>query len=325
MGLLNPLTEDMVEEFNNKYFLCNFISRQYKLKDFISKSDSKKFKVVTGVKPSKKIGISAKKTMDLAVYFQNTGGVVNYVLADMEAYLVNQIQFNKISEFAYDHILNLLALGFDLNKNNLYLQSKSNEIKELTFKLCRITKSKWIENLYGRSDIQFQLSAVMQCADFLNPQIKNPEKPVLLCLGEDQIPHFYLARKIAKRAGFNTPSAIFFKSKQMEFYDSKIPSIMFDEKIEEVTEKVNKFITGGKKNIKKHKRYGGESSNCYLHEFMLYLYSDYRSILTTKRMCKNGEKLCVDCKEEVTTELIRFLKSHIKERKKIEKRLNLTI
>ena len=282
------------------------------------------FTVVTGLKPYVKIDIGAKKIMDLAVYFQKRGGMVNYVLADMEAYLVNKIDFDRSLKIGLDHILDLYALGFDLKKSRLYFQSENESVKNLAYKLSRYVNSNTLKSLYDKSGIQLQISALMEVSDLLLPKIEYPERPTIVCLGKDQMPYFYLARELARKSGCDMPSVIFFNSKQMVFSNSKLPSIYFDEEIEKLSEKVKKFVTGGQVNARDHRRYGGNPDDCNLYELILYLSKDSREILNIREECKKGIRLCKDCKEEAILKLKGFIEKHKKEKSKIKSKKSLS-
>ena len=129
-----------------------------------------------------------------------------FLIADVQALTTHADNPKLIQESVREVVLDFLAVGLDPAKQNVHfvLQSAVRELTELTVYLSMVTPFSWMEsNPTIRSEREMLLSQgksvttgfmyypVSQAADilFVSPDPKESKEPILVPVGEDQIPH----------------------------------------------------------------------------------------------------------------------------------------
>ena len=164
----------------------------------------KPFSVMSGFMPSGKAHLGAKMVMDEVIWHQKMGGEAFVGIADMEAYSVRGISWERCRKIGIDeYILSLIALGFEPD-GHIYFQSDTPSVKDLSFELGVEANFSELSAIYGitpSTKIAHMISILAQSADILNPQLKEygGPKPVVVPVGSDQDPHIRLVRDIANR------------------------------------------------------------------------------------------------------------------------------
>ncbi|MDY6931063.1 MAG: tryptophan--tRNA ligase [Halobacteriota archaeon] len=164
----------------------------------------KPFSVMSGFMPSGKAHLGAKMVMDEIVWHQKMGGDAFVGIADMEAYSVRGISWERCKKIGIDeYIISLIALGFE-PEGHIYFQSETPSVKDLSFELGVEANFSELSAIYGLTSstkIAHIISILAQSGDILNPQIKEHggPKPVVVPVGSDQDPHIRLVRDIAGR------------------------------------------------------------------------------------------------------------------------------
>ncbi|MDY6865071.1 MAG: tryptophan--tRNA ligase [Halobacteriota archaeon] len=164
----------------------------------------KPFSVMSGFMPSGKAHLGAKMVMDEIIWHQKMGGDAFVGIADMEAYSVRGISWERCKRIGIEeYIISLIALGFEPD-GHIYFQSETPSIKDLSFELGVEANFSELSAIYGLTQstkIAHIISILAQSADILNPQLKEHggPKPVVVPVGSDQDPHIRLVRDIADR------------------------------------------------------------------------------------------------------------------------------
>ncbi len=159
--------------------------------------------VMSGFMPSGLPHFGHKMTMDEIVWHQKAGGMAFVCIADMEAYAVRGISWEKAKEIGFEYIKSIIALG--LEKDALiYFQSKCRNVKDLAFELASEVNLTELKSIYGFTDESYLAKLFVtsiQAADILQPQLKEfgGPKPVVIPVGADQDPHIRLTRDLASR------------------------------------------------------------------------------------------------------------------------------
>ena len=128
--------------------------------------------------------------------------------------------------------------------------------------------------------------------------------------------------------GFFPPSSTyhrFMSGLTGEKMSSSIPEtyIALTENPKEASKKVKRAKTGGRATLDEQKKLGGEPENCTVYELMLFhLVEEDDQIKEIFEECKNGKRVCGDCKNLAADLMLNFLKEHQKERKRAEERLD---
>jgi tryptophanyl-tRNA synthetase len=164
----------------------------------------KKFAVMSGFMPSGEVHLGHKMVMEEIIWHQERGGSAHFAVADMEAHSVRGVSWKDCKKIGDDYILSLIALGFKPS-GRIYFQSKDSDVKDLAFELGSEVNFSEMSAIYGLTNeahVSHMLSAVVQSADILAPQLEKfgGPKPVVIPVGADQDPHIRLTRDIAARA-----------------------------------------------------------------------------------------------------------------------------
>jgi len=163
--------------------------------------EKRKFAVLTGLAPSGPMHLGHKMTIDQAIYYQSLGADVFITIADIEAFGVRGIGFEKAKEIAInEYVSNYIALG--LKKCQVYFQSKRKNVTDLAYKLGRKTNLSEMKAIYGFNDTTNMVhifTPLVQVGDILHVQLDEygGPRPTIVPVGVDQDPHIRFSRDIA--------------------------------------------------------------------------------------------------------------------------------
>lgn len=254
-----------------------------------------------------------------------------FMIADWHALTTEYESKTKIRDNVREVILDYLAAGLDPNRATIFLQSLVPEHAELTLLLSMITPLPWLERNPTYKDqlkepegralgtYGFLGYPVLQAADIL--LYKADAVPV----GEDQLPHLELAREIARRFNhlyrpvFTEPEALLTKTPKVPGTDGRKMSKSYGNTIElsdspeEVDKKVMQMVTDPARKRREDK---GHPEVCPVYFFHTIFNKTQHE--TVARECRSAERGCVDCKREMSTHLVPFLKPIYERRKALE-------
>jgi len=93
---------------------------------------------------------------------------------------------------------------------------------------------------------------------------------------------------------------------------------------EEGYDKVKAATTGGRTSAEEQRELGGEPDDCPVYELYAYLLAsdDDEFAERVYEECREGERLCGDCKEQAATLMAEFLEEHQEKRAEVEERLD---
>ena len=164
----------------------------------------KPFAAMSGFMPSGRAHLGHKMVMEEIIWHQQQGGDAFLAIADMEANAVRGKSWKECRELGInEYILSAIALGFEPGEHgHIYFQSKSANVKDLSFELgikANFSEMSAIYGFSGETNIAHMVSAVTQSSDILQPQLAEfgGPKPVVIPVGADQDPHIRLTRGLA--------------------------------------------------------------------------------------------------------------------------------
>ncbi len=281
------------------------------------------FAVMSGIKPTGDFHLGTLLTMREIVYFQRLGGLGVYCIADIEAYEDNNVPFEESREIAIGNIADALALGFDPRRGYIYRQSKERKVKDLAYLFGRGVTLATMTAIYGERHMGLYMSALIQVADILLPQLKDFDgpKPTVVPVGVDQDPHIRFARDIAhrfrERFGFIPPAATYHKIMRGLDGSPKMskrnPMSYFtlNEDPKSIKWKLMNAFTGGRATAKEQRELGGIPELCTIYELCLfYFVEDDKELLEMYKRCRQGEVLCGECKLKVAERVLKFVEEH---------------
>ncbi len=287
-------------------------------------------RILSGMRPTGKLHLG--NLLGALENWKNFGGKdAFFMIADWHALTTEYESKTKIRDNVKEVILDYLAAGLDPNRSTVFLQSLVPEHAELTLLLSMITPLPWLERnptykeqlkeAEGRAlgTYGFLGYPVLQAADIL--LYKADAVPV----GEDQLPHLELAREIARRFNhlyrpvFVEPEALLTKTPKVPGTDGRKMSKSYGNTIElsdspaEVDKKVMQMVTDPARKRREDK---GHPEVCPVYFFHSIFNKAQHE--TVARECRSAERGCVDCKREMSTHLVPFLKPIYERRKALE-------
>jgi len=168
-------------------------------------NSNKPFSAMSGFMPSGRVHLGHKMVMEEIIWHQQQGGTVFMAVADMEAHSVRGISWEECRRIGVEeYILSLIALGFEPEGGRIYSQSTSPQVRDLAFELgvkANFSELSAIYGFNGETNIAHMVSATMQSADILHPQLEEfgGPRPVVIPVGADQDPHIRLTRGLADK------------------------------------------------------------------------------------------------------------------------------
>ena len=285
--------------------------------------------ILTGIRPT--------GNLHLGHYFGATRNWVKlqndyecfFEIADVQALTDNFDNPDKVRKNVYELTMDLLSIGIDPEKANIFIQSRIPEIAELTvFYSNLVTMARLYRNPTVKTEIKqkkekfgengesvtygFVGYPISQAADIT--ALRGEIVPV----GEDQLPLIEQCREIVRK--FNSiygegilkePEAVLSKSKRIKGLDGNEKmgkslgnAIYLSDSEEEITRKVMSAVTDPAR-IKKDDL--GNPDVCmvaYYHN----LFSSKDACNKACSECKAGQRGCVACKRELANNVIEFLR-----------------
>ena len=256
-----------------------------------------------------------------------------FMIADWHALTTEYASHADIKANVIEVVIDYLAAGLDPNKSTIFLQSLVPEHAELALLLSMITPLAWLErNPTYKDQIQEQKGKdlmthgflgypVLQAADIL--LYKTDAVPV----GEDQLPHFELAREIARRFNhlykpvFKEAEAILTKTPKIPGTDGRKMSKSYGNTIdlsdspEVVDKKIMQMVTDPARKRREDK---GHPEVCAVYFFHTIFNKTNQE--TVAKECRAAERGCVECKKEMASHLLPFLGPIYERRRELEKK-----
>ena len=290
--------------------------------------------ILTGIRPT--------GNLHLGHYFGATKNWVKlqddyecfFEIADVQALTDNFNNPEKVRTNVYEITKDLLSIGIDPNKANLFIQSKIPEIAELTvFYSNLVTIARLYRNPTVKTEIRqkqelfvndgesvtygFVGYPVSQAADIT--AINGEVIPV----GEDQLPLIEQCREIVRK--FNSiygdtliePEHLLSKNPRIKGLDGKEKmgkslgnALYLVDDSETVNKKIMNAITDPNK-IKRDDPANPDVCMVYYYHKLI----ENENIETVCTECKNGTRGCVACKKELISKIEEFL-NPIREKRK---------
>jgi len=257
------------------------------------------------------------------------------IVADVQALTTNFDTPEKLQEDVINVTLDNLAVGVDPEISTIFVQSMIPQIAELTVLYSMLVTVNVLRHnptikteaaQYGYKDLSYGFLGypVSQAADITFC------KAHLVPLGEDQLPHMELTRKLVRR--FNSlykqvliePDALLSDCPRLVGTDGNVKmgkslnnSIYLSDVEEEVAAKVKSIVTDANRITLKDK---GNPDICVAYK--------YHSVFNKKEcdnigeMCRSAGIGCVACKNELSASINGFLEPIRERRKYYEERID---
>ncbi|MEM4331065.1 MAG: tryptophan--tRNA ligase [Candidatus Pacearchaeota archaeon] len=312
---------------NIKYFRNGLVySHRDFDKFFRALEKGEKCAIVSGVNASGVLHLGHKAVFDINLFFQRKYNIPVFIpISDDESYVAGKV---KSQEEALRNSLELakdmLAYGFDPNKTFFIIDQIYTNIYNLAIKLSKKINYSEIKATYGykaEENIGLHFYPAVQSAHILLPQEKFGIKNVLVPIGPDEDPHLRICRDIASRFNYEKPSVIHVRFLEgidgEKMSKSKDNAIFLREDIGIVRKKVMKALSGGRKTIEEHRKFGGNPDVDMSFKYLKYFFLEDSKSLEDKY--KKGEILSSEMKNYLLEHLIPFLENFQRNLKNIKK------
>lgn len=253
------------------------------------------------------------------------------MVADVQALTDNFNNPQKVRDNVFEVVLDNLAVGIDPNKSTIFIQSMIPEIAELTiFYSNLVTVSRLQRNPTVKEEIKQKKELFKDSVTFGflgYPVSQAADITVfgadLVPVGEDQLPMIEQTKEIVKK--FNSiygnilkePEALIGSVGRVKGLDGNTKmgkslnnAIYLADEPEIIEQKVKKALTDTKK-IKIDDK--GNPNDCMVYYYHKIFSQDNLKNIETE--CKSGKRGCVQCKKELSENIIKYLEP-IREKRK---------
>jgi len=289
------------------------------------------FSLYTGRGPSSAMHLGHMIPFLFTAWLQKHFRAKVYVqITDDEKFLFRDFeQLQESTAIGHENILDIIAAGFDPNLTKIFLDTEYirtlyplavDVAKRITFSTARAVFGFDASNNIG----QIFYTAIQSVPCFLESIEQGHNVPCLIPCGIDQDPHFRVTRDVAAQMGFYKPALIHNKMMPgLKGLDSKMSSsapetaIFTTDTPEAAEEKIRNAFTGGRATVEEQRRLGANPDICSVFAYYTYLFAPedpyWKDVEAT---CRDGRRLCGDCKAELAVHVAKFLKDHLRRRER---------
>ena len=253
---------------------------------------------------------------DVNMYFQ---------LTDDEKFFTKQdLTLQETSKFAYENILDFIALGFEPTKTKIIINTRDiNKLYPLAAEVAKRINFSNTRATFGfgnETNIGMIFYTALQSAPcFIE------DAPVLIPLGVDQDPHFRLTRDVAPKINKHKPALIHNimipglggTGGKMSASDQN-STIYTTDTPEMVRVKINKYaFSGGQPDLAMHRKLGGNPDIDVSFQYLrIFFEPDDTKLESIYEDYKSGKMLTGELKGILITKINEFLKIHQANREK---------
>lgn len=259
-------------------------------------------------------------------------------IADVQALTDNFNNPDKVRKNVYELTMDLLAIGVDPDKVNLFIQSKIPEIAELTVfysnlvTIARLYRNPTVKSEVAQKKELFGSDGESITYGFLGYPVSQAADITALSgevvpVGDDQLPLLEQCREIVRK--FNNiygnvlkePKAVLSNTSRLKGLDGNEKmgkslgnAIFLVDSEETITKKVMNAVTDPSK-IRKDDPANPDVCMVYYYHKLVTPKDEIKTVCSE---CKNGARGCVACKKELIKNLCDFLQPIKDRRKKYE-------
>lgn len=294
----------------------------------------KDFAIVSGRGPSQKMTLAHLFIFKFVKEMQDKFGCRVFIpFSDDEKFLFNQkLNFEDSRKFAYDNLLDIIALGFDPKKTEIIVdfENMDQELYNLAIKCSKTITNSTVKSAFGFKDsknVGINFYPAMQAAHILYPTVKY-NIPSLVVVGIDQDVFIKLSRDVAHKLKLNKPGDILSKFLPSLSGKSKMSAsdpnsaIYTTDSMKDIEKKIKKAFSGGRDTVEEHRKKGGDPDIDVCCQYLnLFLENDEKKLKEIYDNYKSGELLTGELKKYTIEKLQKFLKEHQKNREKAKSQI----
>ncbi|MBI2547707.1 MAG: tryptophan--tRNA ligase [Candidatus Aenigmarchaeota archaeon] len=322
------------------YFLKRkiFFSHTY-FDTILDEADKKhKFYLYTGRAPSGPVHMGHLVPWIFCKWLQDKFNVtLLFQIPDEEKFLFNEsLTFEDTHKWAYENILDIIAVGFDPKKTKIFLDT---EYANVMYKhACRVAKKitfSTTKSTFGFTDSnnigEIFYTAMQSVPAFLPSIMENKPTYCLIPCAIDQQPHFFMTNDVAPKLGYPKTATIlcrFLPGLQGMHKEGKMSSsienttIFATDSPEKVRDKINRYaFSGGRETTEEHRKKGGNPDIDVSYQYLTYFLEDSKKLKQIYDDYKSGKMLTGELKKITIDVINSFLKEHQARREKAKNQI----
>jgi tryptophanyl-tRNA synthetase len=257
-----------------------------------------------------------------------------FQLTDDEKFLFNEaLLLDHTRSYAYENALDVIALGFDPKKTEIFLDTEYiSKLYRTALKVAKRVTFSTAKAVFGFSNStnigSIFFTSIQSVPAFLESERQSREVPCLIPCAIDQDPHFRVTRDVAPTLGLPKPALIhckFFPSLGGgdKMSASQVEGSIFTTDEPEAAErKIMNAFTGGRATVKEQRERGGRPQRCSIYQYYYFIFEENDDkVAELSGKCKAGEILCGECKTMLADRVKAFLIKHQGRREKAKDKL----
>ena len=292
-----------------------------------------KFYLYTGRAPSGPVHLGHLVPWIFCKWLQDKFDVtLLFQIPDEEKFLFNEkLTLEETKKWAYENILDIIALGFDPKKTKIFLDT---EYANIMYKhACRIAKKitySTAKAAFGFTDSnnlgEIFYTCMQSVPAFLPTILEGKPTYCLIPCAIDQQPHFFMTNDVAPKLGYPKTATIlsrFLPGLQGMHQEGKMSSSVENTTIftidspQQVHNKIMKYaFSGGKDTLEQHRKHGGNPDIDVSYQYLTYFLEDSKKLKEIYDDYKKGKLMTGDLKKFTIEVLNKFLQEHQMRREK---------
>ncbi len=289
-----------------------------------------KFYLYTGRAPSGPVQLGHLIPWIFTKWLQDKlGATLIFQIPDEEKFFFKEgLTLEDTKKWAYDNILDIIAVGFDPKKTKIFLDTEyAGHMYKYACLVARKTTFSTVKALFGFADsnnLGEIFYTTMQSVPALLPTIMEGKMThCLIPCAIDQDVHFRLTRDIAPKIGYPKPATILCRFLPGLTGGGKMSTSIENTAIftrdtpECVRDKILKYaFSGGRDTVEEQRKRGGVPEIDISYQYLAHFLEDDRKLKQTYEDYRSGKMLTGELKQ-ITIEIINnFLKEHQKKRER---------
>ena len=293
--------------------------------------DNKKgFFLYTGRGPTGHMHIGHLTPFLITKWFQEAFNVNRYIsLSDDEKFLFKRgLEFQDTDHYAYNNILDIIALGFDPNRTFIFKDTEyMGNMYKLSCKIARKVTLSTAKAVFGFND-QSNLGLPFYTAVQTAPTFFE-NKRCLVPSAIDQDNYFRVQRDVAESLGGFKAAAIHNKLLPSLMGEAKMSTtqgenaVFLNDDEKNVKNKIMKYaFSGGRDTLEEHRKHGGNPDIDVSFQWLKILFEENdEKLMKIEEEYRSGKLLSGELKQILVDKINSFLKNHAKQRKLAEKKV----
>lgn len=289
-----------------------------------------KFYLYTGRAPSGPVHLGHIVPWIFTKWLQDKFDVpLLFQIPDEEKFLFKEeLTLEDTKRWAFDNILDIIALGFDSTKTKIFLDTEyAGHMYKHACTVAKKTTFSTAKALFGFNDSnnlgEIFYTCMQSVPAFLPTIFEGKPTNCLIPCAIDQDVHFRLTRDVAVKIGYPKPATILCRFLPGLAEGGKMSSSIEDTAIfthdtpKQVRNKIIKYaFSGGRETVEEHRKKGGVPEIDVSYQYLAYYLEDSKRLKQIYEEYKSGKMLTGELKE-ITIEVINnFLQKHQAKREK---------